>query len=176
MSEEGESINENINLSTEEEAPKVPEYKSDTESTVTEEEGEEGTEGTAIEEPLEEKGEQFERSGIEQPPSQVEVQVRPTKQKPKEKAVNKIQKSLVDTSNQLVKQRVQIEKINQNLQSLQKQMKAGERQAGIINQMRSQIIQIQKQVTQVHKTILKRPVSKLQLGKKVSRSKKKGKK
>jgi hypothetical protein len=55
-------------------------------------------------------------------------------------------------------------------------MKGGERQAGIIHQMRSQIIQIQKQVTQVHRTVLKRPVSKLQLGKKVSRSKKKSKK
>lgn len=170
MSEEGESVNENINLSGEEEAPKVPEYVSDTESTVTEEEG------TAIEEPLEEQGEQLERSAIEQPSSQVEVQARPTKQKPKVKTVNKIQKSFVDTSNQLVKQGVQIEKINQNLQSLQKQMKGGERQAGIINQIRSQIIQIQKQVTQVHKIILKRPVSKLQSDKKVSRSKKKSKK
>jgi hypothetical protein len=172
MSEEGESVNENINLSGEEEAPKVPEYTSDTEPTVTEE----GTEGTTIEEPLEEQGEDLERSTIEQPSSHIEVQARPTKQKPKVKAANKIQKSLVDTSNQLVKQRVQIEKINQNLQSLQKQMKGGERQAGIINQMRSQIIQIQKQVTQVHRTILKKPVSKLQLGKKVSRSKKKSKK
>jgi predicted RNase H-like nuclease (RuvC/YqgF family) len=175
MSEEGESVNENINLSGEEEAPKVPEYTSDTEPTVTEEGGE-GTEGTTIEEPLEEQGEDLERSTIEQPSSHVEGQARPTKQKPKVKTVNKIQKSLVDTSNQLVKQRVQIEKINQNLQSLQKQMKGGERQARIINQMRSQIIQIQKQVTQVHKTILKRPVSKLQLGKKVSRSKRKSKK
>jgi hypothetical protein len=174
MSEEGESVNENINLSGEEETPKVPEYKSNTESTVTEEEGEEGTAGTATEEPLEERGEQLERSAIEQP-SSVEVQARPTKQKPKVKTINKIQKSLVDTSNQLVKQRVQIEKINQNLQSLQKQMKGGEGHAGRINQIRSQIIQIQKQVTQVHKTILKRPISKLQLGKKVSRSKKKSK-
>jgi hypothetical protein len=173
MSEEGESVNENINLSGEEEAPKVPEYISDRESKVTEEEGEEGTVGTTIEEPLEEQGEQLERPVIEQPSSQVEVQARPTKQKPKVKTINKIQKSFVDTSNQLMKQRVQIEKINQNLQSLQKQMKGGERQAGIINQIRSQIIQIQKQVGQVHKTILKRPVSKLRVGKKVSRSKKK---
>ncbi len=66
MSEEGESVNENINLSGEEEAPKVPEYKSDTESTVTEEEGKDKTEGTAIEEPLEEQGKYLERSAIEQ--------------------------------------------------------------------------------------------------------------
>jgi hypothetical protein len=41
---------------------------------------------------------------------------------------------LVDTSNQIVKQRTQINKINQNLQSLQKQIRAGERQTGTVNQ------------------------------------------
>jgi small-conductance mechanosensitive channel len=120
MSEEGESINENINLSSEKEAaPEVLENESE------------------IEEPLGGQGEQLEAAAIEQPlPSQLEVQAKPKKQKSKA-TINKIQKSLADTSNQIVKQRTQINKINQNLQSLQKQMKVGERQTRTVNQIRS---------------------------------------
>ncbi|MDQ3838817.1 MAG: hypothetical protein M3297_06070, partial [Thermoproteota archaeon] len=79
---------------------------------------------------------------------------------------------LVDTSNLLVKQKTQINKINQNLQSLQKQMKARDRQAGIVNQLHAQINLIQRQITQVHKTVKKRPDSKIQSVKKVSKNKK----
>ncbi|MDQ3839850.1 MAG: hypothetical protein M3297_11340, partial [Thermoproteota archaeon] len=135
MSEEGESVNESINQSSEEEAPGVSEYESETVSPVTDEEGE-GRDETATEEPLEEESEQLETSAIEQPsPPQLEVQAKPKKLKAKAKTVNKIQKTLVDTSNLLVKQKTQINKINQNLQSLQKQMKARDRQAGIVNQL-----------------------------------------
>ena len=139
MSEEGESINENINLSSEKEAaPEVLENESE------------------IEEPLGGQGEQLEAAAIEQPlPSQLEVQAKPKKQKSKA-TINKIQKSLADTSNQIVKQRTQINKINQNLQSLQKQMKAGERQTGTINQIRSQINQIQKRISLLYKSIQKK--------------------
>jgi hypothetical protein len=91
MSDEGESINENINQSSEEEVPGVSDYESDTVSPVTEEEGEE-TEEIATEEPLEEQGERLETSTIEQPsPSQLEVQAKPIKQKQKTKTVNRIQ-------------------------------------------------------------------------------------
>jgi small-conductance mechanosensitive channel len=163
MSEEGESINENINQSSEEETPGVSEYERDL---GTEEEGERTGE-TATEE----------ISATEQPlPSQLEVQAKPKRQKPKVKTVNKIQKTLEDTSNQLVKQRTQINRINQNLQSLQKQAKTGEKQVGIVNQIRSQINQIQRQIIEVHKTVPKRPTSKFQSSKKVSRNKKKSKK
>ena len=107
MSEEGESINENINLSSEKEAaPETLENENE------------------IEEPLGGQGEQLQAAAIEQPlPSQLEVQAKPKKQKSKA-TINKIQKSLADTSNQIVKQRTQINKINQNLQSLQKQNKS----------------------------------------------------
>jgi hypothetical protein len=143
MSEEGESLNENINQSSKEEASGVSGYESDTVSPVTEDEEKE-TEEIATEEPLEQQGERIETSTIEQPsPSQLEVQAKPIKQKQKAKTENKIQKSLADTSNQLIKQTTQISKINQNLQSLQKQMKGGERQAEMVNQIRSQINQIQ---------------------------------
>jgi small-conductance mechanosensitive channel len=162
MSEEGESINENINQSSDEETPGVSEYEREL---GTEEEGERTGE-TATEE----------TSAIEQPPSQLEVQAKPKRQKPKVKTVNKIQKTLEDTSNQLVKQGTQINKINQNLQSLQKQTKASEKQAGIVNQIRSQINQIQRQIIQVHKIVQKKPTIRLQSGKKVSRNKKKSKK
>jgi small-conductance mechanosensitive channel len=109
-----------------------------------------------IEEPLGGQGEQLEAATIEQPlPSQLEVQAKPKKQKSKA-TINKIQKSLADTSNQIVKQRTQINKINQNLQSLQKQMKAGERQTGTINQIRSQINQIQKRISLLYKSIQKK--------------------
>jgi hypothetical protein len=162
MSEEGESINENINQSSEEETPGVSEYERDL---GTEEEGQRT--GETVTEEI---------SATEQPPSQLEVQAKPKRQKPKVKTVNKIQKTLEDTSNQLVRQGTQINKINQSLQSLQKQAKAGEKQIGIVNQIRSQINQIQGQIIQVHKTVQKRPTSKLQSSKKVSRNKKKGRK
>jgi small-conductance mechanosensitive channel len=159
MSEEGESINENINLSSEKEAaPEVLENESE------------------IEEPLGGQGEQLEAAAIEQPlPSQLEVQAKPKKQKSKA-TINKIQKSLADTSNQIIKQRIQINKINQNLQSLGKQMKAGERQTGTVNQIRSQVNQIQKRISLLYKSVQKRSTGKLQSGKKISRNKKKNKK
>jgi small-conductance mechanosensitive channel len=158
MSEEGESINENINLSSEKEAaPEALENESE------------------IEEPLEGQGEQLQAAAIEQPlPSQLEVQAKPKRQKSKA-TINKIQKSLADTSNQIVKQRTQINKINQNLQSLQKQIRAGERQTGTVNQIRSQVNQIQKRISLLHKSVQKRSTSKLQSGKKISRNKKKNK-
>jgi uncharacterized phage infection (PIP) family protein YhgE len=125
---------------------------------------------------LEEHSEQIVTSAIEQPsPSQLEVQAKPIKQKPRVKTVNKIQKSLADTSNQLVKQTAQINRINQSLQSLQKQRKGSERPAEIVNQIRSQVNMIQRQITQVRKIVGKRPASKLQSGKKVLRNKKKSK-
>jgi small-conductance mechanosensitive channel len=156
MSEEGESINENINLSSEKEAaPGVLENESE------------------IEEPLGGQGEQLQAAAIEQPlPSQLEVQAKPKKQKSKA-TINKIQKSLADTSNQIVKQRTQINKIDQNLHSLQKQIRAGERQTGTVIQIRSQVNQIQKQISLLHKSVQKRSTSKLQSGKKISRNKKK---
>jgi small-conductance mechanosensitive channel len=159
MSEEGESINENINLSSEKEAaPEVLKNESE------------------VEESLGGQGKQLEAAAIEQPsPSQLEVQAKPKKQKSKA-TINKIQKSLADTSNQIVKQRTQINKINQNLQSLQKQMKAGERQTGTVNQIRSQVNQIQKRISLLYKSVQKRSTGKLQSGKKISRNKKKNKK
>jgi hypothetical protein len=158
MSEEGESINENINLSSEKEAaPEALENESE------------------IEEPLEGQGEQLQAAAIEQPlPSQLEVQAKPKRQKSKA-TINKIQKSLADTSNQIVKQRTQINKINQNLQSLQKQIRAGERQTGTVNQIRSHVNQIQKRISLLHKSVQKRSTSKLQSGKQISRNKKKNK-
>jgi small-conductance mechanosensitive channel len=158
MSEEGESINENINLSSEKEAaPEALENESE------------------IEESLGGQGEQLQAAAIEQPlPSQLEVQAKPKKQKSKA-TINKIQKSLADTSNQIVKQRTQINKINQNLQSLQKQIRAGERQTGTVNQIRSQVNQIQKRISLLHKSVQKRSTNKLQSGKKISRNKKKNK-
>jgi small-conductance mechanosensitive channel len=159
MSEEGESINENINLSSEKEAaPEVLENESE------------------IEEALGGQGEQLEAAAIEQPlPSQLEVQAKPKKQKSKA-TINKIQKSLADTSNQIIKQRIQVNKINHNLQSLGKQMKAGERQTGTVNQIRSQVNQIQKRISLLYKSVQKRSTGKLQSGKKISRNKKKNKK
>ena len=67
MSEEGESINENINLSSEKEAaPEALENESE------------------IEKPLGGQGEQLQAAVIEQPlPSQLEVQAKPKKQKSK---------------------------------------------------------------------------------------------
>ena len=62
---------------------------------------------------------------------------------------------MVDTSNQIVKQRTQINKINQNLQSLQKQIRAGEIQTGTVNQIRSQVNQIQKRISLLYKVFKK---------------------
>jgi hypothetical protein len=87
MSKGGESINENINQSSEETPSRVTEME------------EEGIEETATEEQLEEQDEQSETSAFEQPSSQLEVEA-----KPKAKTVDKIRKSLVDTSNQILKQ------------------------------------------------------------------------
>lgn len=178
MSDEGENINENINQPSEETPSSVSEYKNESEivSPVTEVE-KEGVVETAREEPLEEQNEQLESSTIEQPsPSQLEVKAKPKKQKPKAISVNKIQKFLVDTSNQIIKHTTQINKINQNLESLQKQMKGFERQAGMVNQIHSQLNQIQKHISQVHKIVQKRPASKLQSSKKTSRKNKRSKK
>jgi small-conductance mechanosensitive channel len=176
MSEEGGGINENTNLSSDEEvppteheaAPGMSEPENEIESPMTEAEG--GTE-----ESLGGQGQQLETSTFEQPSPQLEPEAKPQKQMSKA-TINKIQKSLVDTSNLLVKQRTQINKINRDLQSLQKQMKAGERQTGMVNQIRSQVNQIQKQISQVHKNVQKRSGGKLQSGKKVSGVKMKDKK
>ena len=172
MSEEGGSINENTNLSgneeevspTEQEA--VPDLESESErekiSPVT-------GEGTGIveaatEEAMRGQDEPLEPSTIEQPQS--ELQVKPKKQS--SKTIMRIQSSLADASNQIKKQTTQINKINQNLQSLQKQMKAGERQTGTIDQIRSQMNKTQKQISQVYKIVQKRSNSKLQSNQKVS--------
>ena len=169
MSEEGGSINENTNLSgneeevspTEQEA--VPDLESESErekiSPVT-------GEGTGIVEAATEEAMrgQDEPSTIEQP--QAELQVKPKKQS--SKTIMRIQSSLADASNQIKKQTTQINKINQNLQSLQKQMKAGERQTGTVNQIRSQMNKTQKQISQVYKIVQKRSNSKLQSNQKVS--------
>jgi small-conductance mechanosensitive channel len=175
MSGERGGINENTNLSSDEvspteheAAPGMSEPENEIESAITEAEG-------VTEESLGGQGQQLETSTFEQPSPQLEPQAKPQKQKSKA-TINKIQKSLVDTSNQIVKQRTQINKINQDLQSLQKQMKAGERQTGIVNQIRSQVNQIQKQISQVHKNVQKRSGGKLQTGKKVSGGKRKDKK
>lgn len=79
MSDEEESINENINQPCEETPSRVSEYKNESETVapVTEVE-EEGVVETATEEPLEEQNEQLETSTIEQPsPSQLEVKTKP---------------------------------------------------------------------------------------------------
>jgi hypothetical protein len=73
MSEEGESINENINQSSNENPSRVPEYEGETVSPVTEME-EKGVEETATEEPLEEQAEQSDTSAFKQPSSQLEVE------------------------------------------------------------------------------------------------------
>jgi hypothetical protein len=180
MSEEGESIKENTNLSgneeevspTEQEA--VPELASESEhETVSPVTGERiGIVEAATEEAMRGQDEPLEPSTIEQPQS--ELQVKPKKQS--SKTVMRIQSSLADASNRIKKQTTQINKINQNLQSLQKQMKAGEKQTGIVNQIRSQMNQTQKQISQVYKIVQKRSNSKLQSNKKVSSNTRKRKK
>jgi hypothetical protein len=118
MSEEGGDINENTNLYSDEEvspaehevAPGMSEPESEIESPITEA-------GEVTEEPLGGQGQQLETSTFEQPSPQLEPQAKPQKQKSKA-TINKIQKSLADASNQIVKQMTQINKINQNLQSV----------------------------------------------------------
>lgn len=178
MSEEGESINENTNLSgneeevspTEHEA--VPNTASEIEheivSPVTGEET--GIVEAATEEAMRGQDEPLEPSTIEQ--RQSELQVKPKKQS--SETIMRIQSSLADASNRIKKQTTQINKINQNLQSLQKQIRASERQTGTVNQIRSQVNQIQKRISLLHKSVQKRSTN-LQSGKKISRNKKKNK-
>ena len=180
MSEEGESINENINLSgneeevspTEQEA--VPNSASESEHEIVSPVTGEGTGivEAATEEAMRGQDEALEPSTIEQPQS--ELQVKPKKQS--SETIMRIQSSLADASNRIKKQTTQINKINQNLQSLQKQMKAGEKQTGIANQIRSQMNKTQKQISQVYKIAQKRSDSKLQSKKKVSSNTRKRKK
>jgi uncharacterized phage infection (PIP) family protein YhgE len=180
MSEEGGSINENTNLSgneeevspTEQEA--VPELASESEREIISPVAGEGTGivEAATEEAMRGQDEPLEPSTIEQPQSK--LQVKPKKQF--SKTIMKIQSSLADASNRIKKQTTQINKINQNLQSLQKQMKAGERQTGTINQIRSQMNKTQKQISQVYKIVQKRSNSKLQSNQKVSSNTRKRKK
>ncbi|HEV2877037.1 MAG TPA: hypothetical protein VGW09_07165 [Nitrososphaeraceae archaeon] len=180
MSEEGGSINENTNLSgneeevspTEHEA--VPNSASENEHKIVSPVTGEGTGivEAATEEAMRGQDEPLEPSVIEQPQS--ELQVKPKKQS--SKTIMRIQSSLADASNRIKKQTTQINKINQNLQSLQKQMKAGEKQTGILNQIRSQMNKTQKQISQVYKIAQKRSDNKLQSNKKVSSNTRKRKK
>jgi predicted RNase H-like nuclease (RuvC/YqgF family) len=170
MSEEGRSINESTNLSSDE-AGLVSDSESKILAPVTE--GGEGIVEAVTEEAMGEEGEPVETSTVEQP--QIEGRIKP-KLKQKQHTIMKIQKSLAYASKQIEKQTTQISKINQNLQSLQKQMRAEERQTGIVNQIRAQVNQIQKQISQVHKNVQKRSIYKLQSGKKVSSVMKKRKK
>jgi hypothetical protein len=180
MSEEGESINENTNLSgneeevspTEQEA--VPYTASEIEHEIVSPVTGEGTGivEAATEEAMRGQDKPLELSTIEQPKS--ELQAKPKKQS--SKTIMRIQSSLADASNRIKKQTTQINKINQDLRSLQKQMKAGEKQTGIANQIRSQMNKTQKQISQVYKIAQKRSVSKLQSNKKVSSNTRKRKK
>jgi uncharacterized phage infection (PIP) family protein YhgE len=180
MSEEGGSINENTNLSgneeevspTEQEA--IPELGSESEREIISPLTGEGTGivEAATEEAMRGQDEPLEPSTFEQPQS--ELQVKPKKQS--SKTIMRIQSSLADASNRIEKQTTQINKINQNLQSLQKQMKAGERQTGTINQIRSQMNKTQKQISRVYKIVQKRSNSKLRSNKKVSSNTRKRKK
>lgn len=179
MSEEGGSINENTNLSgneeevspTEQEA--VTELASESESEIVSPVTGEGTGiEAATEEAMRGQDEPLEPSTIEQPQS--ELQVKPKKQS--SKTIMRIQSSLADASNRIRKQTTQINKLNQNLQSLQKQMKAGERQTGTINQIRSQMNKTQTQISQVYEIVQKRSNSKLQSNQKVSSNTRKRKK
>jgi uncharacterized phage infection (PIP) family protein YhgE len=181
MSEEGGSINENTNLSgneeevspTEHEA--VPKSASEIEHEIVSPVTGEGTGivEAATEEAMRGQDEPLEPSTIEQPQS--ELQVKPKKKQSSE-TIMRIQSSLADASNRIKKQTTQINKINQNLQSLQKQMKAGEKQIGIANQIRSQMNKTQNQISQVYKIAQKRSDSKLQSKKKVSSNTRKRKK
>ena len=180
MSEEGGSINENTNLSgneeevspTEHEA--VPKSASEIEHVIVSPVTGEGTGivEAATEEAMRGQDEPLEPSTIEQPQS--ELQVKPKKQS--SETIMRIQSSLADASNRIKKQTTQINKINHHLQSLQKQMKAGEKQIGIANQIRSQMNKTKNQISQVYKIAQKRSDSKLQSKKKVSSNTRKRKK
>jgi hypothetical protein len=180
MSEEGGSINENTNLSGNEEEVSpteqgaIPELASESEREIISPVTGEGTGivEAATEEAMRGQDEPLEPSTFEQPQS--ELQVKPKKQS--SKTIMRIQSSLADASNRIEKQTTQINKINQNLQSLQKQMKAGERQTGTINQIRSQMNKTQKQISRVYKIVQKRSNSKLRSNKKVSSNTRKRKK
>ena len=172
MSEERGSINENTNLSgneeevspTENEA--IPKSASESENEIVSPVTGEGTGivEAATEEAMRGQDEPLEPSTIEQPQS--ELQVKPKKQS--SETIMRIQSSLADASNRIKKQTTQINKINQNLQSLQKQIRAGEKQTGIVNQIRSQMNKTQEQISQVYKIAQKRSDSKLQSNKKLS--------
>jgi hypothetical protein len=180
MSEEGGSINENTNLSGNEEEVSpieqeaIPELASESEREIISPLTGEGTGivEAATEEAMRGQDEPLEPSTFEQPQS--ELQVKPKKQS--SKTIMRIQSSLADASNRIEKQTTQINKINQNLQSLQKQMKAGERQTGTINQIRFQMNKTQKQISRVYKIVQKRSNSKLRSNKKVSSNTRKRKK
>jgi hypothetical protein len=162
MSEE-ENIYDNADLSNNEEeltsaepetkpmaAPELePGPEGEIISPVTEESG---VEEAATEEAMREQGEQIRLPEVEQ--SQLRPQTKPKKQT-MSTSIMEI-KSLADTSKQIEKQTVQINKINQNLQSMQKQFKLGKRQSEMFNQIRSQVSQIQKQISQVQKSIQRR--------------------
>ena len=180
MSEEGESINENTNLSGNEE--EVSRTEQEAVSNSASENAHEIVspvtgEGTGIveaatEEAMRGQDEPLEPSTFEQPQS--ELQIKPKKQS--SKTIMRIQSSLADASNRIKKQTTQINKINQNLQSLQKQIRAGEKQTGIVNQIRSQMNKTQKEISQVYKIVQKRSNSKLQSNQKVSSNTRKRKK
>jgi small-conductance mechanosensitive channel len=177
MSQEDGSINVNADLSSGEEdvTPREPEAVPEPEGELVSpiiEEG--GIDEAATEEAISGQGEPIEASKVNQP--QFALQTKSKKQTTK--TIMKIQRSLVDASKQIEKQRTQITNISQNLETMQKQMRAGERQTEIVNQIRSQVKQIQKHVSQIQKSIQKRSTSKLQSNKKVviNKSKKKNKK
>ena len=125
------SVNENTNLSGNEEEVSEPESEILAPET-------EGGVGEGIVEAVTEEAmrggqdEPLETSTVEQP--QLEL---PTTQKPKKQTtkttIMRIQKSLADASKQIEKQTNQISKINQNLQTVQKQLRTGERFPKIIN-------------------------------------------
>ena len=176
MSEEDGSINElssgeEVVTPTEPEA--IPEIVPEPEGEIVspiKEEG--GIDEAATEEAIRGQGEPIEASTDEKP--QLALQTKPKKQT--SKTIMKIQKSLVDASKQIEKQRIQITNISKNLETLQKQMRAGVRQTEVVNQIRSQVNQIQKKVSQLQKSIQKKSTSKLQSYKKVTSNKKKNKK
>ncbi|MDQ4013720.1 MAG: hypothetical protein M3146_08365 [Thermoproteota archaeon] len=181
MSEEGGSVNENTNLSGNEEEVSPTEQEEAFPNSATENEHKIVSpvtgEGTGIveaatEEAMRGQDEPSEPSTIEQP--QAELQVKPKKQS--SRTIMRIQSSLADALNRIKKQTTQINKINQNLQSLQKQMKAGEKQTVIVNQILSQMNKTQKQISQVYKVAQKRSDNKLQSNKKVSSNTRKRKK
>lgn len=176
MSEEGGSINEDADLSSDEEEvtsaepEAVPEPEVEIISSVREEGG---IEEAATEKAIRGQGEPVETSTAEQP--QLALETKSKKQTTKT-TILKIQRSLADASKQIEKQATQINKITQNLQSLEKQFKTGQRQSELVNQIRSQVNQIQKQASQVQKSIHKRSSNKLRSSKKVASNKKKTKK